>query len=111
MLLIQQHRTMTLSYEEHQRITGKRAPSYTNARLGCDKDGRLTGIEFEIAYDKGAYSEVAFILIPKGVRFMGTPYTIPNALGLSKGVMRSVVLSREYHCTSHPRSGWLVQAL
>jgi aldehyde oxidoreductase len=95
---------MTLSYEEHQRITGKRAPSFTNARLGCDKDGKLTGIEFEIAYDKGAYSEVAYILIPKGVRFMGTPYTIPNAMGLSKGVMSNNAYSTAYKGFGAPQT-------
>jgi aldehyde oxidoreductase len=50
--------TLTLSYEEHMHFTGKRAPSYSNARMGCDKDGKLTAVEYEIAYDKGAYSEV-----------------------------------------------------
>ena len=95
--------TITLSYEEHQHITGKRAPSYTNAKLACNKDGKLTAIEYEIAYDKGAYSEVAGILIQKGVRFMGAPYVIPNAMGLSKAVMSNHAYSTAYKGFGSPQ--------
>lgn len=96
--------TITLSYEEHQHITGKRAPSYSNVRMACGKDGKLTAIEYEIAYDKGAYSEVAGILIQKGVRFMGAPYAIPNAMGLSKAVMSNHAYSTAYKGFGSPQA-------
>ncbi len=78
--------TITLSYEEHQHMTGKRAPGYVNAKLACDDKGKISAIEYEIAYDEGAYTEGVDVKIQKGLRFMGSPYTIPNAMGLSKTV-------------------------
>lgn len=95
--------TLTLSFEEHQHITGKRAPSYTNARIACDENGKLTAIEYEIAYDKGAYSETAGFVVQKGVRFMGAPYTIPNAMGLSKAVMSNHACSTSYKGFGSPQ--------
>ncbi|ATW27049.1 molybdopterin-dependent aldehyde oxidoreductase [Candidatus Formimonas warabiya] len=76
--------TLTMSYEEHQHFTGKRAPSYANAKMACDDDGKILAVEFDIAYDHGAYCELAEGLASKGIRFFGYPYFIPNARGLSR---------------------------
>lgn len=110
-LAVERPVTITLSYGEHQRITGKRAPSYTNARLGCDTDGKLTAIEFEIAFDKGAYSEVADSLISKGVRFMGAPYSIPNAMGISMAVTSNNAYSTAYKGFGSPQTNMASEQL
>lgn len=94
---------LQLSYEEHMHFTGKRAPSYTNLKMAADKNGKLQAMEFEIAYDKGAYSEVARI-VTKGIRFMGAPYTIPNALGLSKAVCTNHCFSTAYRAFGSPQT-------
>lgn len=94
---------MTLSYEEHQHFTGKRAASYSNAKLACDKDGKLTGIEFEIAYDKGAYSEVSNV-IEKGLQFYGAPYNIPNVMGVAKAVFSTNAYSTAYRGYGSPQA-------
>ncbi|MGI6492014.1 MAG: molybdopterin-dependent aldehyde oxidoreductase [Pelotomaculum sp.] len=95
--------TITLSYEEHQHITGKRSPSYSNARLACDENGKITALEYEIAYDKGAYTETADVLVQKGLRFLGAPYYIPNAIGLSKTVVSNHGVSTAYKGFGSPQ--------
>ncbi|APG26140.1 molybdopterin-dependent oxidoreductase [Syntrophotalea acetylenica] len=76
--------TLTMSYAEHNAYTGKRAASYSNARLGCNKDGKITGFEFDFAYDHGAYSELGDVLTSKAIRFAGYGYNIPNARAIAR---------------------------
>jgi len=76
--------TLTMTYEQHNWFQGKRSAHYSNARLGCDKDGKFTGFEFDFAYDHGAYSEMADNLISKAIRFCGFGYNIPNVRALSR---------------------------
>ena len=44
--------SMTFTYPEHTWYTGKRAPSYSNARLACDKDGKIIAAEYDFAFDQ-----------------------------------------------------------
>ncbi|MDY4093485.1 molybdopterin cofactor-binding domain-containing protein [Cloacibacillus porcorum] len=76
--------SLTLSYPEHQHYTGKRSASYTNARLACDKDGKITALEFHMGIDHGAYSDASTTLTTKTIRFLGYPYNVPNIRGLSQ---------------------------
>lgn len=101
---------MTLSYEEHQHYTGKRAASYTNAKLACDKDGKLTAVEFDIAYDKGSYSEVSNV-IEKGIQFLGAPYTIPNVMGMAKAVFSTNAYSTAFRGYGCPQTYTASEAL
>ncbi|HWQ80310.1 MAG TPA: molybdopterin cofactor-binding domain-containing protein [Anaerovoracaceae bacterium] len=96
--------SLTLSYEEHMHITGKRAASYSNGRLACDKNGKLKAIEFELAYDKGSYSELATPLIEAGIHFYGWPYTIPNVMGLGKAVFSNQSYSTAYRGFGAPQA-------
>lgn len=72
---------LTLNYEEHTQISGKRVPYYTNGLLACDENGKLTAAEFETLADKGAYTFIADTYLERGLRFFGMPYKIPNAMG------------------------------
>jgi aldehyde oxidoreductase len=74
--------SLTMSYAEHQHFTGKRSPSYVNAGLACDSQGRITGLEFNMGIDHGAYSDLAANLTSKAARFFGYPYNVPNIRGL-----------------------------
>lgn len=76
--------SLSLSYPEHQHYTGKRSASYTNARLACDKEGKITALEFHMGIDHGAYSDASNTLTTKTVRFLGYPYNVPNIRGLSQ---------------------------
>lgn len=76
--------TLTMSYAEHNFFLGKRAAHYSNARLGCDKNGKITGFEFDFVYDHGAYTEMADVLGSKAIRFAGFSYNIPNVRALCR---------------------------
>jgi len=75
--------TLTMSYEEHMHFSGKRCPSYSNGRLACDENGKITALEFEMALDHGPYQESEWI-VDRPCRFMLFPYSVPNVAGLSK---------------------------
>ncbi|ATW23738.1 molybdopterin-dependent oxidoreductase [Candidatus Formimonas warabiya] len=79
--------TLTMSYSEHQAFSGKRAPSYTNARLACDKEGRIVALEYDMVLEHGAYPEDATKLVDKAVRFIGNPYHVPNINGIVKSAL------------------------
>jgi aldehyde oxidoreductase len=59
-------------------------------------------MEYEIAYDKGAYTELGDGLLQKGVRCMGAPYTIPSIMGIAK-----CVTSNHNHSTAYKGFGSL----
>lgn len=76
--------TMTLSYAEHQLLSGKRSPCYTNARMACDDDGKILAYEFNSMIDSGAYADKSKTLLYKMCHFWGYPYNIPSISGLSR---------------------------
>ncbi|MDD4321298.1 MAG: molybdopterin-dependent oxidoreductase [Acidaminococcaceae bacterium] len=76
--------SLVLSYREHQHFTGKRSPTYTNARMACDDDGKIQALEFQMGLDHGAYSDASTTLTTKTVRFFGYPYYVPNIRGLTQ---------------------------
>ncbi len=95
---------LTLNYEEHMHYTGKRAPGYTFGRIGCDKDGKLNAVEWNVLYDKGAYTALGPLAVQKGSRFFCAPYTIPNALGLAECALSNHAYSTAYRgfCSPQP---------
>ncbi|MDL2264194.1 molybdopterin-dependent oxidoreductase, partial [Synergistaceae bacterium OttesenSCG-928-I11] len=74
--------SLVMSYPEHQHFTGKRSPSYTNARLACDEKGKFIAMDYHTGIDHGAYSDFAGALTSKVCRFFGYPYQVPNIRGL-----------------------------
>ena len=103
--------SLTLSYEEHMCITGKRLPAYGNAKLGCDKDGRLNAAAFEILMDKGAYSILAQLYASKGARFFGMPYRIPNVWGWSGIGMSNHAFGTAYRGAGSPQTQHMSEQL
>ena len=77
--------TLTMSYGENQLFTGKRSPAYSNARFACNKDGKITAIEFDVALEHGAYPETGGSLEIRTIRFPGYGLNIPNIRGLVRG--------------------------
>ena len=75
---------LSMTYEEHNHFSGKRCPCHSNARLACDKDGKLLATEFDFGLDHGAYSWGGDDCFTKQIRFMLFPYYIPHAAGLSR---------------------------
>lgn len=75
---------LDITYAEFMAHSGKRSPAYTNGRLACDKDGKITGLEYDCGIDHGPYSELGDDLLQKTSRFMLFPYHVPNVMGLSR---------------------------
>ncbi len=73
---------LSLTYEEHQHFSGKRCPAYSNGRVSCDKDGKITAAEFDFGIDHGAYSWGGDDMMTKPARFAFFPYKVPNVAGL-----------------------------
>lgn len=72
----------SMTYEEYMAYSGKRCPSYSNARLGCDENGKILAAEWDTGLDHGAYNELGDSLATKVARFMFFPYNVPNVMGL-----------------------------
>lgn len=75
---------LSFSYEEFMSFSGKRAPSYTNARLACDKDGKIVAAEWDTGLDHGSYNELGDDLISRPARFTFFPYNVPNVQALAR---------------------------
>jgi aldehyde oxidoreductase len=64
-------------------FSGKRSASHSNGKMGCDKNGKITGAVVDIAIDHGAYRESEY-LIERTARFSFFPYYVPNAAVLAR---------------------------
>ena len=77
--------TLTLTYEEFNHMTGKRSATYSNARIACDKDGKITAAEYDIALDHGAYGTMGNKIFNNLVSVGFHGYNIPNFKALARG--------------------------
>ncbi|MEN6300031.1 MAG: molybdopterin cofactor-binding domain-containing protein, partial [Anaerolineaceae bacterium] len=75
---------LSMSYEEFQHFSGKRCPSYSNGRLACDENGKITAAEFDIGLDHGAYSWGGDDVMTKPSRFAFFPYKVPHVAGITR---------------------------
>ncbi|MCI5898299.1 MAG: molybdopterin-dependent oxidoreductase [Firmicutes bacterium] len=75
---------LSMDYSQYMAFSGKRSPSYWNARLACDENGKFVAGEFDGALDHGAYLELGDDVISKFVRFIFWPYKVPNIAGLAR---------------------------
>jgi aldehyde oxidoreductase len=67
--------SISLNYREHQLFTGKRAATFSNARLACDDDGKLMAGEYHVLVDKGSYSELVSSYLNSIMKFFCNMYT------------------------------------
>lgn len=72
---------MTMSFNESQHSIGKRAPAFSNVRIAADKEGKISAMEYELAFDCGAYPQIIGVLADKGPCFVGLPYNVPSMRG------------------------------
>jgi aldehyde oxidoreductase len=92
--------SLSMSYEEHQHFSGKRAPSYANVKMGCDKQGKITAMQYDMGIESGPYTEWSEALASTVITFMGFPYNIPNIEGMSR-----VGLSNHNYCVTYRAYG------
>jgi aldehyde oxidoreductase len=102
---------LSMSYEEHQHFSGKRRPCYSNGRAACDKNGKLTAVEFDFGMDQGAYTFGGDDVITKQVRFAFFPYYVPNVAGLSRIAITNHNFGTAYRSYGSPQAYTLSEAL
>jgi len=95
--------TLTLNYEEFSHISGKRAASYSNGRLACDNDGKITAVEYDVALDHGAYTVVASIIFANLISIGFHGYNIPNIKALARAGMSNNGFNSAYRGFGAPQ--------
>lgn len=68
---------MVYSRQESMASTTKRHPAEMRGRIGCDADGRITGIEFEGRFNTGAYSSWGPTVANRVPVHVSGPYLTP----------------------------------
>jgi CO/xanthine dehydrogenase Mo-binding subunit/aerobic-type carbon monoxide dehydrogenase small subunit (CoxS/CutS family) len=68
---------MTYSRQESMASTTKRHPAEMWGRIGCDADGRITGMEFEGRFNTGAYSSWGPTVANRVPVHVSGPYLTP----------------------------------
>ena len=109
--VLKQPVTMTMTWAETIRFTGKRASSFANGRLACDKDGHITAMEYDIGLDHGSHSRSAGGLEAKVCRFIGYPYKIDNMRGLVRAAFSNNAFCTAYRGFGSPQAYTTSEAL
>lgn len=103
--------SMTLTYPQHNAFTGKRCAHYSNARMGCDENGMITGVEYDFAFDHGAYSEMADQLASKAIRFPFFGYRVPNVRALVRVGYSNQTYGTPYRAYGNTQSFTMSEAI
>jgi aldehyde oxidoreductase len=69
---------LTLSREESLIMHPKRHPFVMDYEVGCDADGKFTGLRAKILCDTGAYASVGMKVAQRGLGHATGAYTVPN---------------------------------
>ena len=95
--------SLTMSYEEFMHYSGKRTASFTNGRMSCDENGKITGLEFDIGCDHGPYFSNSHPELEHMIRFVGYPYAVPNIRGLARMGMTNHAFGTAYRGLGSPQ--------
>jgi aldehyde oxidoreductase len=101
----------SMTYAEFMAFSGKRAPSYTNARLACDENGKILAAEWDCGLDHGAYNELGDDLTWRPARFMFFPYNVPNVMGLTRVACSNHAYGTAYRGYGSPQAYTASEAL
>ena len=110
-LVLKQPVTLTMSYAETQRFTGKRSSAFSNGRMACDENGRITALEFDMGVDHGSHSRSAGFVEVKICRFIGYPYKIDNIRGLLRAGFSNNAFCTTYRGFGSPQAYTISEAL
>ncbi|MEN6394570.1 MAG: molybdopterin cofactor-binding domain-containing protein, partial [Anaerolineaceae bacterium] len=102
---------LSMTYEESQHFTGKRSPCYSNGRLACDENGKITATEFDFGMDHGAYSWGGDDKMTKPARFAYFPYSIPHVAGLVRVANTNHNFGVAYRSYGSPQAYTLGEAM
>ena len=103
--------TLTLSYDEFNRMTGKRSAAFTNGRLACDKDGKIIAAEYDAALDHGAYTSIAGHIFANLVSIAFHGYNVPAIKALARGGATNGAFNTPYRGFGSPEIYTMSEAL
>jgi len=102
---------LSMTYEEYMAHSGKRAPSYSNARLACDTEGKIIATEWDFGFDHGAYNELGDELGRVPPRFAFYPYNVPNIFALSRTACTNHIYGTAYRGFGSPQTYTMSEAM
>jgi aldehyde oxidoreductase len=103
--------SLTLSYDEFNHTTGKRAAAFSNGRLACDADGKILAAEYDIAMDHGAYALIAGPIFSTLVSIAFHGYNVPNVKALARGGSSNHAFITAYRGFGSPQTYTMSEAL
>ena len=77
---------LTLNREESLMMHPKRHPFIMDYEVGCDENGKLTGLKADLVLDTGAYASVGMKVAERGLGHATGAYSVPNVSIRSKAV-------------------------
>lgn len=102
---------LSMNYQEFMAFSGKRAPSFTNARLACDDKGKIIAAEWDCGLDHGAYNELGDDLTTRPARFTFFPYNVPNVMALCRVACTNHAYATAYRGYGSPQAYTSSEAL
>ncbi|MGE5767385.1 MAG: molybdopterin-dependent oxidoreductase, partial [Bacteroidota bacterium] len=96
---------------ESMASTTKRHASRVTARAGCDREGKLTALVFDGAFDTGAYASWGPTVADRVPVHCSGPYTIPNVLARSVGRFTNAPPAGAFRGFGVPQSALAHEAL
>ncbi len=106
-------RPVACVYDRPESMTAstKRHPAKIQARLGCDPDGLLTGLDFAADFDTGAYSSWGPTVASRVPVHASGPYRLPNVHARSRAVFTNAAPSGAFRGFGVPQSAIAQEAL
>ena len=95
---------LTLTYEEFNDNSGKRGALFTNARLACDKDGRILAAEWDCGLGLGPYALFNEVDMTHIAVMMFHGYNVPNVKGLVRAANTNGAFSTAYRGMGSPQA-------
>jgi CO/xanthine dehydrogenase Mo-binding subunit len=81
-------RPCRMVYTRHESMTSttKRHPAEMTGRIGCDADGRITGVEFQGRFNTGAYSSWGPTVANRVPVHVSGPYRTPHITAKARAI-------------------------
>jgi len=72
------------SLTESMLMTTKRHPFWMSARLGADKEGKITGYQIDFSVENGAYNSLGPIIVDRSLEMLSGSYNVGDVYALAK---------------------------
>ncbi|PRX38033.1 CO or xanthine dehydrogenase, Mo-binding subunit [Meinhardsimonia xiamenensis] len=102
---------MVWTRPESMAASTKRHPARMRARVGCDGEGRLVGMEFDGVFDTGAYASWGPTVAVRVPVHASGPYRIPNYHATGRGVHTNNPVSGAFRGFGVPQAAILQETL